>query len=83
MEIVDNQLYVRIFKPQDVKVELSISRMIMTICEQYQTMHGSVLIPDKLKKYMRNETEIKAKEQFIVSDNAKWRSMQKKITQLL
>lgn len=40
----------------------AVPRMIMAICEQYQTMHGSILIPDKLRKYMRNAIEIKAKD---------------------
>ena len=40
----------------------AVPRMIMAICEQYQTMHGSIQIPDKLRKYMRNDIEIKTKD---------------------
>ena len=40
----------------------AVPRMIMAICEQYQSMHGTILIPDKLKKYMRNAFEINAKD---------------------
>ena len=40
----------------------AVPRMIMAICEQYQTMHGTIIIPEKLRKYMRNDTEIKSKD---------------------
>ena len=40
----------------------AVPRMIMAICEQYQTRHGSIIIPDKLQKYMRNATEIVVKD---------------------
>ena len=36
----------------------AVPRMLMAICEQYQTQSGFILIPDKLRKYMRNATEI-------------------------
>ena len=39
----------------------AVPRMIMAICEQYQTKHGSIIIPEKLQKYMRNANEIKSK----------------------
>ena len=40
----------------------AVPRMIMALCEQYQTLDGSILIPEKLQKYMRNETAIKPKD---------------------
>ena len=40
----------------------AVPRMIMAICEQYQTLHGSIIIPEKLRQYMRNVIEIKPKD---------------------
>ena len=40
----------------------AIPRMIMAISEQYQTRSGTILIPDKLRKYMRNAIFIQARE---------------------
>ena len=40
----------------------AVPRMIMALCEQYQTLDGSISIPEKLQKYMRNDTAIRPKD---------------------
>ena len=44
----------------------AVPRMIMAICEQYQTHSGYILIPEKLRKYMRYATKIHPKDKKIV-----------------
>ena len=44
----------------------AVPRMIMAICEQYQAHSGYILIPDKLRKYMRHATKIHPKDKKVV-----------------